>query len=448
MINHALDLPLGKDLIIKQYQQISQIQQLRSLIIENKNNKLDSSVEQKFKNFISELELKKDQNTEQLQKLLEKSTQQQQLVNYEYPNMIKQQIFSFIDKINFFDSDLINNTNSNSRDQPQKLYNICDKLLPLISNKSNYCSDDFLNFVRSQLEKLDCLFEKFCNENMFQQGKEPIKFDQINEQKMNDINEYVNHQIQLQNDQNYLFQIQQSPFIQDIEKIVKSKINFLNLDSQQILSEYFKETYPFVKNNLNIQQFYQKENFQLLNSINEETINDLLLLLKEKQLIANNEKQSQTFKIKDNPLFRTYKSYELERILKEFPIFDIIQKKKDQIDILKDLQLIKSQLNDGDKRIFIQQIIDQNSIEINLNEENYQGQNMVLEQGSIVECRIWLGGQIFQILDYPKYDCQVTLENERLAQLSIIDDFKFFLLVNSNIQYAITDAFIVEDFNS
>ncbi|EAR93442.2 hypothetical protein TTHERM_00833800 (macronuclear) [Tetrahymena thermophila SB210] len=353
MIKNALDLPLGKDQIIKQYQQISQIQQLRSLIIENKNNKLDSQVEQKFKNFISELELKKDQNTEQLQKLLEKSTQQQQLVNFEYPNMIKQQILSFIDKINFFDNDLIDNRNSNNRDQPQKVYNICDKLMPLISNKSNYCADDFLNFVRNQLEKLDFLFEKFYN-------------------------------------------------------------------------------------------------FQLLNSMNEETIKNLLLILIEKQLIANNQKQSETFKIKENELFIKYDSQELEKILKEFPIFDIIPKGK--IDILNNLQLIKSELNDGDKRIYIRHLIDQKSIEIGTNEENYYGKKKGQILHSITNIqkeKIWYWNKEAQLnVEYgqeDKYFKFLIIQNITVKKLKFIQVNQVNSSAEQNLFYC-TDC-INEDLN-
>ncbi|KAL4512937.1 hypothetical protein ABPG72_017622 [Tetrahymena utriculariae] len=190
MINHALDLPFGKGQIIKQYQQISQISQLRSLIVESKNNNsLEESIQQKQIAFITELELKKDENTLKLKQILD-----------------------------------------------QRNLNI---------------------------------------QSMLIEGKEPIKFDLMSEEKLNEINQYVKHQIEQQNNQNYLEQINNLQLF-DISKILESKLNFINMESQQIIKQHIVNTLPFLTNERNFQIIQQQESFDLLNSILEDMVKDLL----------------------------------------------------------------------------------------------------------------------------------------------------------------------------
>ncbi|KAL4481817.1 hypothetical protein ABPG74_007906 [Tetrahymena malaccensis] len=524
MINHALDLPFGKDQIIKQYQQISQISQLQSLIFESKNNNsLEESFSQKFRAFISEIELKKDENTQKLQQLLNQSIQQQQLINYEYPNQIKEQIFSFIDQIDFFNKDILSkNSDSNQSQNSQK---ISDRLLQLISNKSNYCSNEFLSKIKQQLEKVNCLFEILNTQNIHIEGKEPIKFDLLSEQKINQIKEYVEHQIELKNNQNYLQSIQQSPIIQDISKILESKLNFVNIESQQIIKQHFVDTYTFLQSERNIEITQQQESFNLLNSMQEEMVKNLLLLIKEKQLFTNGQKISETQKMKEIKFFKKYLKNSLENIFSQFPIFDIIP--INQINILNDIQLLKSSFNEGDQRISIFKN-KQNYYEVGINQVQYQGhykdsitncisnidlqkdkkyifrlqlksylanyyylglmqnENLHTQEGHLddlyaefntqnnkfvlsndsclnkylkggdmqitvedqIELRIWLNGEIFQMVDYPQQNFKVGLKDENLKYLKTMDNLKLFVqLCDSNRTYVITDALIVEEFD-
>ncbi|KAL4512933.1 hypothetical protein ABPG72_017618 [Tetrahymena utriculariae] len=139
--------------------------------------------------------------------------------------MIKEQILSFIDKINFFNDDILStqNLNHGNRSESQKETNFSTKILSLISNKSNFCSAEFLNQIKLQLEKLNPLFEDIPTQNMFIQGKKPIEFQQLTEQKMNEINEHVKHLIQLQKNVNYQTEMQSSQFIKDIQKIISNQ---------------------------------------------------------------------------------------------------------------------------------------------------------------------------------------------------------------------------------
>ncbi|KAL4481820.1 hypothetical protein ABPG74_007909 [Tetrahymena malaccensis] len=261
--------------------------------------------------------------------------------------------------------------------------------------------------------------------------------------------------------------------------------------------------------------------------MNEQTINDFILLLKKKQQLENDGyQQSETLKTKNNLFFQRYKKAEFKRLLKQFPIFDIIP--QNQRNVLNDFQFIKSSYNEGDKRIYIKKNNDQNQYEISIDGQNYygnfkgyvsycasnivlqqntkyifriqlksdnyndlifglmkeknfniqqgksdlmyacfksknnklqlqssyltynylRGQDMELEQGGIVELRIWQSGKLFQILDYPNYDCKATLQNETLTQLQKMNDLKLFIEVcTSQERHIITDALIVEEFD-
>ncbi|KAL4512931.1 hypothetical protein ABPG72_017616 [Tetrahymena utriculariae] len=378
MINQIQDLPFGKSQIIQQYQQISQICQLRSLINEYKNDYLfqQQSAQEKLKNFITQVELKKDQNTKQLQKLLEQSIKQQYLVNYELPNMIKEQILSFVDKINFFDHDILdiqNKNHNNNESQCQNKINFSTQIMSLISNKSNFCSSEFLHQIKQQLEKLNPLFEGIPTQNMFIQGKKPIKFNKLTDEKINQINEHVQHQIQLQSNSNYQTEIQQSKFIKDIQKIMENKLNFINQISQKAIINHLTETYPYLKYDGNTQIIQQLEKFDLFNQIDEQMIDDLYLLMKKKQELKNSMNISQTLKIKNSDKFKTFKKNNLDRIFSQFPIFDLIP--KNEISILNDLKLVKGTFNDGDKRIQIKNN-NLNQYEITINEEQYSGQKI------------------------------------------------------------------------
>ncbi|KAL4481819.1 hypothetical protein ABPG74_007908 [Tetrahymena malaccensis] len=341
---------------------------------------------------------------------------------------------------------------------------------------------------------------------------------------MNQIQEYVEHQIELQNNQNYLESIQQSPIIKDISKILESKLNFINLESQQIIKQHIIDTYTFLQNERNIKITQQQESFDLLNSMQEGMVNNLLLLIKEKQLFMNGQKISETQKIKNNKLFKNYIKNSLENIFSQFPIFDILP--KSQINILNDIQLLKGSFNEGDQRISIFKN-KQNYYEVGIN-QRYQGKfkdkfancisnidlqkdkkyifrlqlksylanyyylglmqnknlhtqegyqdnlyiefqtqnnkfvlsnfsclNKYLKGGDMqitvedqIELRIWLNGEIFQMVDYPQQNFKVGLKDENLKYLKTMDNLKLFVqLCDSNRTYVITDALIVEEFD-
>ncbi|KAL4508955.1 hypothetical protein ABPG73_006341 [Tetrahymena malaccensis] len=302
-------------------------------------------------------------------------------------------------------------------------------------------------------------------------------------------------------------------------------INYLLIE--QIIQQGEK-TFPLIQNRINDQIVKEQEKFDLFDSMEGEVIEDLLLLLKEKQLIMNNQKFSETLRIKDQKQFQKYKKSDLDRVFKQFPVFDIIQ--KDQISILNDLEFLKGSFNDGDKRFQIKKN-DLNQYEIFLDEQQYQGlqkkkhasyascmlnmalqkdkkyifrillktelqmnyfyfglmqeknlkvqeghkddffvqfqlenniikysnrqvdkylkgNDMQINKGSVIELRIQLNEQIFQVLDYPKYDYIISLNNQNLEKLNTLENLKlFFQAYWPSQKYIIQEAIIVTDFD-
>ncbi|EAR93441.1 hypothetical protein TTHERM_00833790 (macronuclear) [Tetrahymena thermophila SB210] len=371
MIHQIQDLPFGKSQIINQYQQISQILELRSLINECKEDKTfqQDPTQEKLKNFITQVEQKKDQNIKQLQQLLDQSVKQQYLINFDLPNKIKEQIFSFVDQINFLNHSILNK-NDHIDNQSKSTY-FTTKIMQLISNKSNFCTNEFLNQVKQKLEQVSALIEDIPTQNMFIQGKKPIEFEKLTDEKLNQMNEFVQHQIELQIDSNYQKEIQQSKFIKDIQKIMENKLNFINLTQQKRIINHLIETYPYLKKSLNTQVFYQFEKFDLFNKIDEDMINNLFFLLKKKQEIRNSMNTSQTYIISNYTELKQFKKQDFDLIFKQFPIFDLIPIK--EISILNNLEFLKGTFNDGDQRI---QILKNNlnQYEITINNEHYTGE--------------------------------------------------------------------------
>ncbi|EAR80635.1 zinc carboxypeptidase family protein (macronuclear) [Tetrahymena thermophila SB210] len=195
MINQALNLPLGKEQILNKYKEISQIETLKQILGSYQDQFENQEI--KCRAFLSEIESKKEENTQQLQNLLEQCQRKNQLINIQKSMTIKQSIYTLIDSINFFpnDSNQFNQSNINPLNN-QKLSST-QQIIELVSNKSNFCSQEFLEQLRVNLENLDAIFNQISFENMFQQNKQPIRFQELNNQKVEEINEYIDHLIKL-----------------------------------------------------------------------------------------------------------------------------------------------------------------------------------------------------------------------------------------------------------
>ncbi|EAR81647.1 zinc carboxypeptidase family protein (macronuclear) [Tetrahymena thermophila SB210] len=217
MINYVLDPPFNKEQIMKQYQQISQILSLKNLLLENQKESFDKH-QQKCKDFIYQFETQKESNTKQIEELLKQCDQVGQIIDFDYLNTLKQQVLDFVDEIKLnSNKDILglqkpiqSQISDNQQSINNNNNNNAEKLMQLISNKSNYCSEEFLESARKELTKLNQQLSRIQFDNIFKENRQPIKFSQINDEQLQNINGYVENFIKLGNDQSYLQQIQQS----------------------------------------------------------------------------------------------------------------------------------------------------------------------------------------------------------------------------------------------
>ncbi|EAR80782.1 zinc carboxypeptidase family protein (macronuclear) [Tetrahymena thermophila SB210] len=188
------------------------------------------------------MESQKDKNTELLQSLLTQANQLKTNFNMEYPQIIKQQLFTFIDNISFFNLGIpeVSSTNHNFTGNHQETNIInqsnfgdlkltSDLIMKLVSNKSNFCSDQFLNKLSEILQRINPLLKQFTfNTAVFKENKEQIDFSKISEEKINLIEEYVKHSIALsRGEQQYEQEVKDSLEIKQMTQIVDSKMSFL-----------------------------------------------------------------------------------------------------------------------------------------------------------------------------------------------------------------------------
>lgn len=87
-------------------------------------------------------------------------------INFDIPKKIEENILNFISKIDFFSEiseqqfeELCNNNNHKLLPNLQNERTNCEILIDLISSKTNFCEDEFLNRVN----KLFNSFSEFIN---------------------------------------------------------------------------------------------------------------------------------------------------------------------------------------------------------------------------------------------------------------------------------------------
>ncbi|EWS74981.1 hypothetical protein TTHERM_000832620 (macronuclear) [Tetrahymena thermophila SB210] len=209
---------------------------------------------------------------------------------------------------------------------------------------------------------------------MNQEGKKSIRFSELNDEKINSVNEYVEHLIQIQDDPQHLQSVKNSFQISNLLNVFDNKFNFISNNYQDNMMRYLIETYPFSKNINTDQMFSEQQSFNILRSLETNYIKEFVKIVKKKQNL--NEKQqnfenSQTYRVQQKILESfIFEKPELENTLKQFPIFDLLLLKGKNI--LNELQFQKSNINDGNQRIEIVKNMN-NQFEISINETNYQG---------------------------------------------------------------------------
>ncbi|KAL4453935.1 hypothetical protein ABPG74_003818 [Tetrahymena malaccensis] len=363
MMNKASNLPLQKQDILSQYQQLSQIHKLRSYLLQN--NVDLQEIETYCRNLVQSMCSQKESNTIQLQSILQVCQSSRSILNFQQLESIQSVILDMITSIDLFNPNTLSIKNLNDQQiQEQQLQQQVnseksyEKIMKLIDNKSNYCSQEFLQPLKKVLEQLNPFLDRVSGiDNMFIADKRPIDFSELNNNQLQLIEEYINHTKQLsQND--YKNNICNSDCIIKCKKILSNKMNVLNENFTEQFEKFLIDTFPFLSK-INFINYIQDQNiFQCLNDLSNHRLSDLVDISKKINEINQNNCQipfnlsASSSEVKQQ-LTEFYEETDLDNILKKFPIFDLIQKKKEIISI--PIQLIKTSYQNGQnaQEIFI-----------------------------------------------------------------------------------------------
>ncbi|EAS05505.2 hypothetical protein TTHERM_00930860 (macronuclear) [Tetrahymena thermophila SB210] len=354
MINQAIELPFIKDQLLKQYQQISQISKLRQLILQGQ----ESSFEEHQSSYL--------------------------------------------------DISNISNVNSSSSS---------DKLMQLISNKSNFCSEQFLKQVKDILDKVNPVLDKIEFENMHSQNYKPIQFSKINLDQIFSSSEKFD----------LLNQLQEAD-VEELINLLKKRIQFQDKKIYETSQTYKQSTN------------YQESNKRL----------------------SINKNSSKKIKIKvDQPnYFGLYKDWDINCVSQ-----NILEKQKKYIfrikcDVIQPEVLFNIGLIQNESIDKIQGFKDKLSCRFMSlqNKIKYQGGcgidkitkgfDFEIDKNSVFELRVWIEGQQLEILDYPDYQNKIELIDQNKHYLDSYQDLRIYLyLFDNSVSYQLVEAYTVEQFD-
>ncbi|KAL4508930.1 hypothetical protein ABPG73_006316 [Tetrahymena malaccensis] len=468
MINQILEYPIDNQQVIKRYQEISKVQQLKQLL-SNQETSNTQEYSTLCREFISQIESQKDQNTELLQKLLTQATQFEAKFNFSLPNMVKQQVFAFIDNISFFNQDISQitlnkrneryiQTNTDNENNSKNLKMNADLIMKLVSNKSNFCSEQFLNQLNQILKKFDPLLQQFntCQVNI--ENKDAINFSKISEYKLNLIEDYVKHSIYLEKKQSYQNKVKDSLEIKQMNQIINSKMNFLNNQFTQQIEKFLIDVKPFLKqiNFSNI--FTDQSKFDMFKNLTDERITNLessnfqqnfeLIVTRLNNGQRNcliNKQQNGEYEIQKyncNDWVNCISNTDLLKDLKyvfRIQVEDISERNSFLIGLIKQQ---KSDKDPGFNQHLSSNFICLNNQLVKSGHNNnfrdfgidkkIKGENFQISKESLIEMRVCLKDQILEVVDYPNYNYKLALESQYLEELTKNDDLRFYIGLNHN----------------
>ncbi|EAR86130.2 zinc carboxypeptidase family protein (macronuclear) [Tetrahymena thermophila SB210] len=477
MINETLKYPIDNQQIIQKYQEISSILEFKQLLSNQQTNNLQQH-STLCREFIKQKESQKDQNTDFLKNLFTQANQVQSNFNLEYPKIIKQQLFTLIDNISFFNQDIekIRQNKNYSNIQLDNINNLnnhnqfklsSDFLVKLISNKSNFCSEQFLNELNSSLQSLNPFLQQLKFDSIFKENKQPIDFSKISDQNLSKVEDYVKHQINLASDQQYESQLKNSLEIKQINLVMNSKVNFLKREFIQQFETFLIDIKPFLKQINFTESFSDQNKFDLFRNLQDEKVNKLFqinLLKQNFELISTNYNNGQLNCLvkKENGEFQIEKlnqdnwincisNINLEKNLKY--IFRIqVQSINENQDVTIGLMRFQNaNLNQGYQEYLCSNLQQENQFFVRYFDcgihKQLKGDKFMIKKENIIEMRVCLSEQILEVLDYPNYQYKLGLQDQYKSKLRQYDDLRFYLgIFYKGSKIILKDAKIVQSF--
>ncbi|EAR95828.2 hypothetical protein TTHERM_00878220 (macronuclear) [Tetrahymena thermophila SB210] len=169
--------------ILELYNNLSQKQSIRQEIMNNqtspeqKNNKL--------KEIIQNVNSNLDTNKQLILTKLNQIEDYQNQINFEQPSLIKDHILSILERIDFIPfrnlDQILQQQNQILNDLEKQSDNV-NKIISLVSNKMNNCSETFIKNVKQQLNKYSYILNKVDLGNIYESEESiPPNFNNLNE---------------------------------------------------------------------------------------------------------------------------------------------------------------------------------------------------------------------------------------------------------------------------
>ncbi|KAL4429254.1 hypothetical protein ABPG74_022134 [Tetrahymena malaccensis] len=386
MINHSLKQYKDSQ-ILEKYQEISKILDLRNTILDDKTDVKQKQT--RCKQIINQMIEAKDSNTQFLSKILNQHIDAKNQINFDFPNILKKSILNLVDQINFFcqqDQKISKNDQfSDTMIQIEQQNNLINQLMNLICTKSNFCSDKFTQKFKFILNQINPLLDQLNNIEFFQPNKKPIDFQLLRDYDLEII-------------RNQVFDLEKKQLSQ--QPITFNQTRFNN--DKQIIS---------ITKNLNI-------------SIKATTDSNYPGQCVSNIILDKEQKYIFRFKILCD-VDRTY-----------FDIGMVRDTEKDRdgfIDCLtysllySDKQVSKSPFSSLTKQV--------------------KGKNFIVKTDSQqLEVRVSLTDKLFEIVNYPNYDCKIQIDDYYKKNLNYHNLRLFIQTKSKSLEIILVDVFNVDSF--
>ncbi|EAR84934.2 hypothetical protein TTHERM_00584910 (macronuclear) [Tetrahymena thermophila SB210] len=233
------------------YNKLAEKQVFKQLLTSQTNTQ-ESTVQ--FTLFLKDKIEQRSQISQELIKSIGNYNQSIQEIDLDLPKKIKEDIIHSLEKVCLYfqeDNYKQNNNKELNYNFRQMKFNSdqsnVDKLIQLISNKSNFCTQRFISKIEQILNKYSVLINKEDMEDLFIEQKQPIDFSSLSIPQLEDIREIVQNQTYKNKLLEEGKQAQCSPYIEQMINLISNRSNQVSKQSINKIKQSLEKVEPLFK---------------------------------------------------------------------------------------------------------------------------------------------------------------------------------------------------------
>ncbi|KAL4485437.1 hypothetical protein ABPG72_008305 [Tetrahymena utriculariae] len=262
------------------YNSMAEKQVFKQLLISQTSAK---ETTEEFTQFLKNKQSQRSQISQELIKAIENHNQSIQEIDLDLPMKIKEDILHSLEKVClYFQED--NYKQNKSKESNQRISQInfnsaqsnVDKLIQLISNKSNFCTQKIISKIEQIFNKYSVLINKEDMEDIFIEQKQPIDFSTLSISQLEEIREIVESQTYKNKLLEQGKQVQCSLYIEQMLKLISNRANQVSKQSINKIQQTLEKVEPLFKDIIQLEG--DVEDF---NEINEYQFQTILKLAKK-----------------------------------------------------------------------------------------------------------------------------------------------------------------------